>query len=71
MDVVATKARDAARVHDALGKVIALHTVLVTSPVGKVGEGLFAGFEFFKVPEVFEVQSLVKAHGPGVVLPGN
>src|SRR5205823_270578 len=36
MDIVATEARNAVRVHSARNEIVALHTVLVCRPVGEV-----------------------------------
>ena len=66
--IVATETRDAARVHEALNEIIALHAVLVRGAVGKMGEARFAELVLFQLPKIRKVQSNVKADRPVVVL---
>ena len=66
--IVATETRDAARVHEALNEIVALHAVLVRGAVGKMREARFAELVLFKLPKIRKVQSNVEADGPVVVL---
>ena len=66
--IVATETRDAARVHEALDEIVALHAVLVSGAVGKVREACFTELVLFKLPKICKVQSNVEADGPVVVL---
>jgi hypothetical protein len=52
MRIVAAGACDAARVHQAVDEIIALHPVLVRGAVRKVREGGFAELVFFELPVV-------------------
>ena len=54
-DVVAAEAGDAARVHQALHEVVALHAVLVRGAVGKVRERRLAELVLFELPEVLQL----------------
>src|SRR5262249_43152485 len=67
--IVATETRDAARVHEALNEIVALHAVLVRRTLGKVREACFTELVLFKLPKICKVQSNVEADGPIVVLP--
>src|SRR5215831_18493425 len=67
--IVATETRDAARVHEALNEIVALHAVLMRTAVGKVREACFTELVLFKLPKICKVQSDVEADGPIVVLP--
>ena len=69
VDVVATEAGDAARIHNALHKVVALHSILVRSPVGEVSERLLAQLILFQFPEVLEIKPYVKTDRPVIILP--
>ncbi len=50
--IVAAETGDAARVHQALHEIVALHAVLVRGAVGKMGEGGFAELVLLQLPEV-------------------
>ena len=52
VDVVAGEAGDAARVHQALHEIVALHAVLVRGAVGEMGEGGLAELVLFQLPEI-------------------
>ena len=67
VNVVATGARDAVRVHDAGHKIVALHAVLVRRAVGKVSERGLARFVLFEFPVILEIRADVKTDGPVVV----
>src|SRR5436190_23101887 len=71
MNVVTTEASDAVLVHGALDEVVALHSVLMTCAVREVREGCLAQLVLFELPEVFEVQALVKSNRPVVILSFN
>ena len=64
VNIVATEAGDAPRIHQALGEIIALHAIFVPGTVGVVGEALLAGFEFFELPEIFQILTHVETHRP-------
>ena len=66
--IVATETGDAARVHEALNEIVALHAVLVRGAVGKMREARFAELVLFKLPKIRKVQSNMEADGPVVVL---
>jgi hypothetical protein len=66
--VVATEASDAARVHQALHKIVALHAILMRRAVGEMGETGFAQFVLFQLPIVRQLQSRVIAYCPVVIL---
>src|SRR5262249_18334810 len=67
--VMATEAGDSTPVHDTLNKVITLHAILVTGPVGEMHKVGLTQFMLFETPEVFQVQPLMKSNRPIVVLP--
>ena len=67
--IVATETRDAARIHQALHEIVALHAVLVGGAVGKMREGGFAELVLLELPEIGEIQPDVKADRPIIVLP--
>src|SRR6185437_7668744 len=56
------------RVHRASHKIVALHAVLVCRSVREVRERRLAQLMFFQFPEVLEIQSYVKSHGPVIIL---
>ena len=66
--IVATETRDAARVHEALNEIVALHAVLVRGPVGKMREARFAELVLFKQPKISKIQPNVEADGPVIIL---
>ena len=66
--VVATEAGDAARIHQALDEIIALHAVFVRGAVGKMREAGFAELVLLELPKIREIQADVKAHRPVVIL---
>src|ERR1700757_3319363 len=67
MNIVAGEAGNAAAVHQALHKIIALHTVLVSGAIGEMGESGLAQRVFFKLPEIAKVQAHMVADGPIVI----
>src|SRR5262245_65383409 len=56
VDVVAAEAGDAARVHQALREIIALHPVLVRRAVREMRERRVTEFVFLELPEVLEIE---------------
>ena len=66
--VMATKARDATRVHQALHEVVALHSIFVRSAIGKVCERGLTELVLFQLPKISQILADVKAHRPVVVL---
>src|SRR3984893_11636824 len=64
MRVVATEAGDAPRVHEAVNEVVALHPILVRSPVGEMGERRLAELVIFQFPKIVQALAHVEAHGP-------
>src|SRR5579863_654598 len=71
MRIVATEAGDAARIHQAVRKIVALHAVLVTGSVRVVHEVRLAELMLFKLPVVREAFADIEADGPVIVLPLN
>ena len=70
MHVVATEASDAARVHEAGNEVVALHAVLVGSPIGEMRERCLAEFVLFQFPEILQTLAHMEADGPVISLSG-
>lgn len=68
MHIVAAEARHAPPIHQALNKIVPLHPVLMARAVGKMSETRFAQLVLFEFPVVFQIQSLMEANGPIVVL---
>ena len=64
MRIVTGEAGHAARVHEALDEVIALHTVFVCAGVGEEVEILRPELGLFQVPEVCEAIARQVADGP-------
>ena len=62
--VVAIEAGDSAPVHHALHKIIALHSVFVSSAISEVRECSLAQFVFFERPKVCQLESYTVAHRP-------
>jgi len=52
VDIVAAKAGDAAGIHHAGNKIVALHSILVGGAVREVRERGFSEFVLFQFPEV-------------------
>jgi hypothetical protein len=50
--IVAAETRDAARVHQALYEIGALHTVFVCCPIGEMSERQLAQFVILQLPEI-------------------
>lgn len=69
--IVTTGASYAVRIHAALNKIIALHTILVCGAVGVMCKGRFAEFVFFHLPKVAEILCDLEADWPIEVLPCN
>ena len=68
MNVVAIETRDAATIHHALHKVVALHPVFVGRAVREVKEILmFSKSVVFQLPIIRELQAHLIANGPVVV----
>ena len=67
VDVMATVAADAVRIHGALDKIIALHAVLVRRTICEMSESLLAQLVFFQLPEVLQIESNSKANGPVII----
>ena len=67
--IVATETRDAARIHQALNEIVALHAVLVGRAVGEMREARFAELVLFEPPKIRKVQSDMKADWPIIVFP--
>jgi hypothetical protein len=67
MHIVAAKAGDTMRVHDARDKVIALHAIFVRRSVREVRKGRFAQLVVFQFPEIFKVQADAETDRPIVV----
>ena len=68
MSVVAAKTRDAARVHQALHEVIALHAIFVRGAIGKMGKRKLAQFVILELPEIHQLLAHMKADRPVVIL---
>lgn len=64
--VMATEAANPARVHETGNEVIALHAILMASPVGEMREGCLAQLVFFQFPEVAQALAHVETDGPVV-----
>src|SRR4029079_4324575 len=62
--IVTIGAGDAARIHQAGHKIIALHAVLVLGAVGEVGEALLSELVLLQLPEIRQVEADVKADRP-------
>ena len=71
MNIVAIETRHAAAIHDALNEVVALHSILVTRPVGEMHEVRFAEFVLLELPEILQVEPLVETDRPIVILSTN
>jgi hypothetical protein len=55
-------------VHDALHKIIPLHTVLVTGSIGKLSERGLAEVDLFEAPIIVQVQADAEPDRPVVCL---
>ena len=53
VNIMATEARHTARVHYALDKIVALHSILMRGAIGEMRETLFAQLVLFQLPEIF------------------
>src|SRR5207253_7333130 len=71
MNIVAIETLHPAAIHDALNEVIALHSILVTRPVGEMHEIRLTEFVLLQLPEIFQVEPLVEADRPIVILATN
>ena len=67
VDIVAAETFHAARVHQALDEIIALHAVFVSRSIGEMGKTRFAQLVFFELPIVFEWQSDIESNRPVIV----
>ena len=65
--IMATETRDAARVHEALNEIVALHAVLVSRAVGKMCEAGFAELVLFKLPKYARFNPTWKPTGHGLL----
>ena len=65
--IMATRARDASRVHQALHEIIALHAVLMRCPVGEMRKRQLAQLVVFQFPKIDQFFAHVKANRPIVV----
>src|SRR2546429_8163755 len=70
MDIMATEARDAACIHEASNEVIALHAILVGSPIGEMRERCLAQFVLFQFPEIVQALAHLEADGPVIGFSG-
>ena len=68
MNVMATEAGDAARIHEAGNEVVALHAILVGSPVGEMGECCVAEFVLLQFPEIVQTLAHMEADRPVIRL---
>src|SRR5262249_31087597 len=68
MWIMAGKAGNPTRVHQALNVVIALHSVFVRSAVREVCKAEFAELVFFQLPEVLQFETHMVANRPVVIL---
>ena len=68
MHVMTTEASDAARIHEAGNEVVALHAILVGSPVGEMRERCLAEFVLFQFPEIVQPLAHMEADGPVISL---
>ena len=66
--IVAAETGDAARIHQALNEIVALHAVLVRGAVRKMREARFTELVLFEPPKIRKAQSDVEADRPVVVL---
>src|SRR5262245_57870475 len=62
-----TETGHTAAVHEALVEVVALHAVLMSGAICRIGKGCFTQFVVFQFPKVLEVGSLMKSCRPIVV----
>ena len=67
VDIMAAETRDAPPVHEALNEVIALHSILVRGPVGKVREGRLSQFVLLQLPEIAQITALMEPDRPVVI----
>ena len=65
---MASEARYPALVHLALHEIVTLHPIFVSGAICKMHEVGFAEFVLFKLPEIFQVRTLMKTDRPIVVL---
>src|SRR5580704_12124999 len=66
--IVAIRAGDAARIHQARDEIVPLHAVLVRGPVREVSETKFAELVLLELPEISQIQADVKADRPVIIL---
>ena len=67
MDVVATEARHAARVHQARNKIVPLHSVSTPGAVRKI-RGIGSGrVTIVELPKIVQVHAGPKAHRPRII----
>ena len=70
MRIMAGITCDAVRVHRARHEVIALHAILVGSPICEMREGRLAGFVLLQFPEIFQMLAHMESDGPVISLSG-
>jgi hypothetical protein len=68
MGIVAAEALHAAVVHDALNKIIPLHSVLVSCSLCEVRERSLAQLVLFQTPEIVEILADVETYRPVKIL---
>jgi len=68
MHVMATEASDAVCVHQTGNEVVALHAILVGSPIGEMRERCLAKFVLFQLPEIVQMLAHLEAHWPVISL---
>jgi hypothetical protein len=68
MRIMATRAFDSSRVHDALNKIIPLHTVFMRSAIGEVGKRRLPKLVLLQPPKILQLEACMKADRPIVVL---
>ncbi|MGB2667364.1 MAG: hypothetical protein WAK48_25410 [Candidatus Acidiferrum sp.] len=68
MHIVATETGHAVAVHDALYKIISLHTVLVRGAIREMSESRFAQVVCFQLPKITQILTDAVSNWPIVVL---
>jgi hypothetical protein len=69
VDVVAAETGDAARVHNARHKIVALHAILVPGAVREMRESCLTELVFFQLPEILQIQAHMESNRPVIILP--
>ena len=64
MRVVATEAGDAPRVHEAVNEIVALHAILMSSPIGEMRKRRLAKFMLLQFPEIGKALAHMEADRP-------